>query len=466
MASSRSGRARADRLDVGHARGGLDQDVDADAAGLPAVALLDLVEQRRHELDVGGRADLGHEHGVEHLAARLHHVDDVAVAPVGVEPVDAHADGRARPVVGAERLDDVARAPAPCRRAPRRPRGRGTRRRRRASAPSPSRARSCRARRARCGGGGRLRVIGTTSPWRAEQDRVERGEHPVGGLAVRVHAHQADAPDRRGLGAEPATDLDAVLAQDRASGSPCRRCPRAPSIGGELHELVVGVGEERVAARAHLRPGSSGRHPRCVPTGLEALLEGEPDALVQRVVLQDRHRVVVGHRPLDPVLLQQVDVEVERDGRLAVAASPPRARAADIVNGLEPGWAAQRLLRARVRVVDAPARSVRPARRRARSRSRRIRSASGAARPHRPPPSSATGNRTPVEVSACTTATSFVSGFARERLLDLIERHDLAERRGELDERRRRRAWPSRRAGPRRTRRGSRSPCRRVRRGS
>src|SRR5206468_3511370 len=41
----------------------------------------------------------------------------------------------------------------------------------------------------------------------ARHDGVERGEHLVGGLAVRVHAHQPDSPDRRRRRPQPAADL-------------------------------------------------------------------------------------------------------------------------------------------------------------------------------------------------------------------------------------------------------------------
>ncbi len=96
-----------DRLDVRHAPRGLDQDVDPDPSRLPAVALLDLVQQGCDELDVARGADLRDEHGVEDLAPSLDDVDDVAVAPVGVEAVDPDADRGPGPVVGTERLDHV-----------------------------------------------------------------------------------------------------------------------------------------------------------------------------------------------------------------------------------------------------------------------------------------------------------------------------------------------------------------------
>jgi hypothetical protein len=82
----------ADRLHVRHALRGLDQDVDPDPSRLPTVALLDLVEQGRDELDVAGDADLGHEHRVEHVTAGLDDLADVPVTPMGVETIDPNAD--------------------------------------------------------------------------------------------------------------------------------------------------------------------------------------------------------------------------------------------------------------------------------------------------------------------------------------------------------------------------------------
>src|SRR3954447_21849932 len=53
-------------------------------------------------------------------------------------------------------------------------------------------------------------------PRLARHDGAERGEHFVGGLAVRVHAHQADPPDRRRRRSETATDLQVELAEEPA----------------------------------------------------------------------------------------------------------------------------------------------------------------------------------------------------------------------------------------------------------
>src|SRR4029077_10598566 len=94
-----------DRLHVGQALGGLDQDVNADPVGLPSIALFDLVQQRCHELDVARRANLGYEDGVEHVAAGLDHLDNVAVTPVRVESVDPDAHRTCAPVVRAQGID-------------------------------------------------------------------------------------------------------------------------------------------------------------------------------------------------------------------------------------------------------------------------------------------------------------------------------------------------------------------------
>ena len=58
-------------------------------------------------MHVAGARDLRDEDGVELRARLLDDVDDVAIAPVGVEPVDAERDGAGRPVEVAERGDDA-----------------------------------------------------------------------------------------------------------------------------------------------------------------------------------------------------------------------------------------------------------------------------------------------------------------------------------------------------------------------
>ena len=71
------------------------------------------------------------------------------------------------------------------------------------------------------------------------------------------------------------------------------------------------------------------------PPVLQPFLEGEADALVQRVVLQDRHRVVVGDRAFHPVLLEQIHVEGVRR-RVLLVASHLDARAATSRTGSAP----------------------------------------------------------------------------------------------------------------------------------
>ena len=69
--------------------------------------LLDLVEQRRDEVHVARARDLRDHDLVELVAGLLDDVDDVAVAPVGVEAVDAQRHRAAGPVLLAQRVDDV-----------------------------------------------------------------------------------------------------------------------------------------------------------------------------------------------------------------------------------------------------------------------------------------------------------------------------------------------------------------------
>src|SRR3954454_17693110 len=82
------------------------------------------------------------------------------------------------------------------------------------------------------------------------EDVVERVEHPVGRLAVRVDAHQSDPPDRRSGRPEASADLDAVpaggLCMELLAASPAWTPDR-----GELRELQLRLGEQLEAARAH-----------------------------------------------------------------------------------------------------------------------------------------------------------------------------------------------------------------------
>src|SRR5205085_7151408 len=104
------------------------------------------------------------------------------------------------------------------------------------------------------------------------EDVVERVEDAVGGLAVRVDAHEPDPPDRRGARPEASADLDPVAAQelrlDLLAVDTLRNLDR-----GELGELELRLGEELETARAHaaLEVGAGAVMPR--PAGLHALLE-------------------------------------------------------------------------------------------------------------------------------------------------------------------------------------------------
>src|SRR6266516_259692 len=100
----------------------------------------------------------------------------------------------------------------------------------------------------------------------AGEHRVEGRKHPIGGLTVGVHTHQPDSPDRGRGGAEPSADLDAELAQE-----PRLNLFPVDDLGdvhrGELPQLMVGVGQERVPPASHL------------------LLEVAPGVLVSRPAL-------------------------------------------------------------------------------------------------------------------------------------------------------------------------------------
>ena len=89
-----------------HAGRRLDQHADPDPVR-QRLGGLDLVEQGRDEVHVAGTGDLGDQDGVDVRAGLLDHVDDVAVAPVGVEPVDAQRHGGGGPVAVAQHGDDL-----------------------------------------------------------------------------------------------------------------------------------------------------------------------------------------------------------------------------------------------------------------------------------------------------------------------------------------------------------------------
>src|SRR6478736_1295459 len=159
------------------------------------------------------------------------------------------------------------------------------------------------------------------------------------------------APDRRGVGAEPAADLDVVVLED----------PRLDLLavdalgdahGGELRELVIGLGEQLEAAAADLLLEVSAGVGVTLEAVLEALVEDAAERLVQRVDVEDRRGVVVRDRPLDPVLAQQVEVERERDRRLA--RGDALERAVGDRDRRHAGRRGERLLGARVGVVEAP----------------------------------------------------------------------------------------------------------------
>ena len=109
---------------------------------------------------------------------------------------------------------------------------------------------------------------------------------------------------------------------------------------GERRHLALRVGDEREPARAErvLERRAGGGVPG--PARLEPLREHQPQRLVQRVDAEDRRRVVVDRRPLDPVAPQQLEVEAERHRRAALADPPPSVRG-EIATGAMPGGAAR-----------------------------------------------------------------------------------------------------------------------------
>jgi hypothetical protein len=95
-----------DLVDVDHPDRGLDQHGQPD---LPPETHggLDLGEQCRDDVHVARPAHLGNDDRVDGVAGLLDHVHDVAIAPVRVEPVDAHRQRAPRPVLLPQRVDDV-----------------------------------------------------------------------------------------------------------------------------------------------------------------------------------------------------------------------------------------------------------------------------------------------------------------------------------------------------------------------
>ncbi len=100
------GRRGADLLDVDEAACRLDLRLDPDLA-LAAGGLLDLGEEHVERLHVGGRLHLRQHDLVEPLGGVLHDVDDVAVRPLRVPRVDAHAQHGVAPVEVVDRLHDL-----------------------------------------------------------------------------------------------------------------------------------------------------------------------------------------------------------------------------------------------------------------------------------------------------------------------------------------------------------------------
>ena len=302
-----------------------------------------------------GRAHLGDQDRVQLCAGPLDHLDDVAVAPVRVEAVDAHGDGAGRPVLLVQRGDHVL--------------------------------------------AGLLLVVRRDGVLEVEEDDVgaqrrrlleragvaaghrqlaavqaiahrhqplpavtaERGgvstesnacQQPVGGLAVSVGAHHADPPDVGRVRSQPAADLDVVLAQQPALDLLAVDA-LGHAHGGQLRELQLRVGKQLVAALA--QPGLKVRAgvQVALPAGLEALLERQSQPLVECVVLDVGGGVVVGGGPLDPVAGELLEVEAERHRRRS--RGDPLHRPRRERDRRDAGRRAQALLAARVAVVDAPA---------------------------------------------------------------------------------------------------------------
>src|SRR5689334_15869016 len=97
-----------DCLHVGHSQGGLDQHVDPDSVRY-GFGFLDLGEQRIYQVDVRRHTDLWNQDGVQAMAGLLHHVDHIAVHVMGIDAIDANADGLAPlpPIVLLQRGDHV-----------------------------------------------------------------------------------------------------------------------------------------------------------------------------------------------------------------------------------------------------------------------------------------------------------------------------------------------------------------------
>jgi hypothetical protein len=66
-----------------------------------------LLEQGGDKQDIGGGTDLGDQDGIELVTGLFDHIDDVAVAVVGIQPIDAHRNSTLRPVQVIQGLDDI-----------------------------------------------------------------------------------------------------------------------------------------------------------------------------------------------------------------------------------------------------------------------------------------------------------------------------------------------------------------------
>ena len=135
---------------------------------------------------------------------------------------------------------------------------------------------------------------------------------------MRVRAHHADPPDVGRVRAEPAADLDVVLGEQ-----PHLHLLAVDALGhadgGELCQLPMGICEQLKSTVAQRRLQVGARLGVTAPPGLQALLERQPQPLVEGVVLHVRRRVVVLRRARDPVRLELLEVEAERHRRGSAA---------------------------------------------------------------------------------------------------------------------------------------------------
>ena len=226
-------------------------------AGHP-LRCFDLIEQRRDELHVRRRAHLGDQDGVEHVARLLDDLDHVAVAPVRVQAVHADAHRAPGPVLTEERFDHVgARLLLVI--------GRDRVLEVEEDDVGPERGRLRHGPDVGAGNGELTAVRPVLAchglPW---QDDVERVDDPIGSLAVRVHAHQSNAPDRRRGRSEPPPTSMPNSRRIRA----CTSLPSTPS-GTSIAESSQSwwSGRRGTCNRGRASaPGSTGRRPRDAPT--------------------------------------------------------------------------------------------------------------------------------------------------------------------------------------------------------